>query len=618
MARKKRKTGKSPPVFHSAPSAETGGRFAWALPVSGWLALVLAWLAALGGFSDGTAHIHTFINNDSVQLHILFRELFVWGAPLDALVQGPTPYYFPEMAVQWAMFALGAGAALALALFPLAQAALSAAGWVLLCDRLFGKSPVRRAAVPMLHSIPFLFLAWDNADIFHSQMMGATHHGIAMFTPWVLWLSLLVLDSAPERKQSAALPAKPSAALAVLLAVAAGSDLLVVPQIAVPMGFCAALLSAKGALSARKCALFLALMCAGIFAGRALKDSLGVDCGFSAACDGVSPDWGEYPRNVARLLTHFGNAAARNPLAAAAWLAFAAIGSRRALAVLRPALRRTLSAPIAVPPGFGHSLSALFVPAAVASSFLAAATAGTSDASDYTHPDALPYEGVTYALRYALPVIYLPLFACWALLPGGALKFGGRAGGWALAACAALAVLSAPKAARIDFAALDPFATPFQKCLAENAARLDLRGGITTIALARLPLVHSGAEIERLLPVGVFRRPEPGQSFMVADYSFSRRAVSGEFDFVLVNRHNGRYFYAPPLAGETGCAADDPARCSFLVDSHAMDAATARAAFGEPKEEINCAGIGLLHYDPPLKFDFSARDNPYLAPVARW
>ena len=449
--------------------------------------------------------------------------------------------------------------------------------------------------------------------------MGTIHHGVVVGA--ALAAVACTLDSGfriqDKGKKSAAVPAKPAVALAVLLAALAASDLLVIPQFVAPVALCAVIMAAKGAFPPRKCLVFIALLAAGIIVGKVLAEAPGITCGFSVACEGVSPNWAAFPRELALLLAHFGNAAARNPLSAVVWLAFAAIAAWRAASVLWPSLRRSTPAALAVPAGASHALTALFVPAALAAAFAApAATGGIADSFSYMHPAAAPYDGVLYSVRYSLPVIFLPLFVGWALLPGGIPKFGGRRA--AVAGCAALLALSAPKAARIDFAALDPFATPFQQCFVENAKRLDWRGGIMTLLFARQPLVHSRVEIERLLPVGVFRRPGAGQSFMVAENSFSRRAVSGEFDFVLANLHNGRLFRVPPRAGDTGCAAGDPQTCPTPGDNFVLDAAAARAAFGEPKEVIDCAGVGLLHYDPPLKFDFSHLENPYLAPVARW
>ena len=74
-----------------------------------------------------------------------------------------------------------------------------------------------------------------------------------------------------------------------------------------------------------------------------------------------------------------------------------------------------------------------------------------------------------------------------------------------------------------------------------------------------------------------------------------------------------------PLAGETGCAVNQPESCPYSVVLPIMlDSAVIRRVFGEPKEVIECSGIGLMHYDPPLSFDFSQHKHPYLAPMARW
>ena len=177
---------------------------------------------------------------------------------------------------------------------------------------------------------------------------------------------------------------------------------------------------------------------------------------------------------------------------------------------------------------------------------------------------------------------------------------------------------AAPKAAQIRFAAIDPFATPFHQCFAKNARRLDWRGGIAPLFLSHILAENPGAEVNRMLPVGTFRRPQPGQSFMVVDILWSPH-IGGEYQFVLLNQWNGRVFGSLPPADDPGCAMDGPKECAVLEHyNFVLDGDSARAAFGEPKEEIDCAGIGLFHYDPPLKFDFSHLKDPYLAPVARW
>ena len=220
-------------------------------------------------------------------------------------------------------------------------------------------------------------------------------------------------------------------------------------------------------------------------------------------------------------------------------------------------------------------------------------------------------------MRYTLPVFFLPLFAGWALFSWRGLP---RAKALAAGAAALMLCAAAPKAARMDWAALDMFASPFHQCFAENARRLEWTGGVTTNSFSPMMLMADpNAGVKRGLPVGVFRREGAGQSFMVADLlTGSTNWVSGEFQFVLANWAGGRIYagLSSPYAGDKGCPEEECA--AKLSPNFMMDAATARAAFGEPQEIVNCEGIHFLHYDPPLNFDFSHLEDPYLAPVARW
>ena len=75
MARAKKTAGKSPAHAQAGrpvPLAPTGACGERLLPALGALALVGAWLAALGGFSDGTSHIRIFMIEDTVRLLLFF------------------------------------------------------------------------------------------------------------------------------------------------------------------------------------------------------------------------------------------------------------------------------------------------------------------------------------------------------------------------------------------------------------------------------------------------------------------------------------------------------------------------------------------------------------------
>ena len=610
MARKKRKAVKSPPLSRPVPPAETGRHSVWLFPALGILTLVLAWLAMLGGFADGTTGMRAIFHVDAPVARVQFRELFLredgWTTT------GGAPYYFPDLLIQYALAALGAGLAVAIYLVSLLHAALSAAGWILVCDFLFGKSPARRLAVLLLHSLPLLIVAWRGADLFLVQLLPIFHYGAWAALPWLLWLSLRVLEPV-GRKQSGRFPVGFSACLFVLLALVVASDFFIAPWFVAPAGAVVVLLAWAGKMERRRAVRFVVLLAAGFVFGVAIKGLpalVGLE-NWKATRDFSAE---KSFRALGLLFRHLWNAATRNPAEAAVWLVFVAAMSWRAAAVFDSSLRRRTPKALEVPDGFKHSLAALFPPAAALSTLAVAVAAGLApDYFGYMSPDAPDGVTVGAELRYFLPALFFPLFVGWALLPG--IRFGA----WVLLAAAALtAALSVPKAARIDFAALNPFGTPFYQCFAENAQRLNWRSGIGALSFSTMLTEVPGAEMERMMAVGTFRRPNPGQSFIVSDISFNLN-LSGEYQFAVVNGHNGRVFESPPLAGDTGCAADAPEACWHPVaNNFVLDDASVRAAFGAPREEIDCAGVGLFHYDPPLQFDFSGREHPYLTPLARW
>ena len=620
MARKKRKAGKSPPLSDSAPPAETGGRSAWPLPALGGLALVLAWLAMLGGVSDGTVDLRTLFQHDSLSPRVMFRELFQLRED-GALVTFPTsPHHFPDHFAQWILMALGAGPVVAIYSASLLHSALSAAGWILTCDALFGKSPARRCVVLLLHALPLLIVAWRGLDLLASQLIPQSHFGPWATVPWLLWLSVRVLEGGARtggKKRNAPPPAGFSAGLVAFLAVMTASDLFILPWFVGPAGGTALVLAWLGRLEWRRTLWFFGLLAAGCAVGRLLFHLLPPALGGLQMPTPVGGERDSVFQAAATLAAHMGHAASRHPAEALAWLVFVAIAVWRAAALLRPSIRRKTPPALGVPDGFGHSWAAVYALAAVAVSLGGIFLGLRAGSFNYLNPNAPLYVAMAFNIRYFMSAWYVPLFAGWALLPG--FRSPVRA---ALAACAVVAALTAPKLARVDFAALNPFRSPFYQCFAETAQRLNWRAGIST-APYRTVTEMPGAEV-RILPVGVFPRPGEGQSFMVVDIFFNLLPI-GEYQFVATNSRNGRALYNPPLEGETGCAVNEPGACWFFPHeaSRIMDVADARAAFGEPKEEINCAGVGLLHYDPPLRFDFTGKTEAtptpaYLTPVARW
>ena len=632
MARRKRKTPSSAASAHSrgaAPSASAsagpggfgaGGKFGAAgvgLPLLCAAALVLAYVAALAGVAPGNPDSRGLgaFNSDAVPFPwFVFRDIFLSDAwPASGWRRNVSPFDFPETAALWALWGVFGDIRAGLWLAPAVYISLSAGGWMLVCDALYGKSPARRAAVILLHIPALLTLAWRGPDVFSPQLWVNFRHGTWTVLPWLVWLLLRAMENFPRGKGPLRGRGR-LAALAAALAVMVESDPAVLPWFVAPALFSLAcvvwLKKMRGAEFAR-----IAAACgAGVAGGFLLRKippfqphrSEGEYLGFNA-------DQMAYA--FSNLVAETSDLAARNIPEAAAWLAFVAVALWRLADVFRPAKKSAGGLPRAL---FGASgpgdsrtrlFMAVFVPASAAACVAAVLATGNFH-QNYWRDNLAP------ALRYLYPAVYFPLFVGWALLPWDAPLF--RKNGRALAAgFAVLALLlAAPRAMSFSVAAADPFNSPLQKCFAENARRLGWKGGIATWFFS-LPFAanpESGAE--RMMPVGVLRRGA-GESLLYLDWQVSNRHwFAGEFQFVVLNMFNGRAFGLPPEAGDLGCPAEEPSPC--VPEGHGalfLDEAAARGALGEPAEVVECAGVGFYHYDPPLRFDLP--ENPDFARVGR-
>ena len=615
MAKKKR--AKQPP--HSLPAAASppaSARDAWIVPLAA-LALVVAWLGALGGVVAGETDIRALFNVDTLHSWMVFRDAFLLeGYPASGWRHGVSLFYFPEYAVLWPLYALGLDFRAAMIGMTLAYAATSAVGWALVCDSLFGKNSARRALVVLLHALPFLILAWGHSDIYSLQLRVVFHYGAWTLAPWMLWLFIRALNALPQgRRRSAGEGAgvwKNLAAAVVLLALLVASDLIIVSWFAAPALFSLLCLRFLKKIRWEDFFSFAVATAAGVAAGLILREIPD----FPPHRDTESFLSFNPSRTLSALsgmLYEFSRFAARNPFSALVWGAFAAIALWR-LSRLRPGGAKGADSGarqwFGVPDSRAHWFAALFVPAAAVAAVAAVAATGNFIPA-YLDADLSP------SFRYFAPLLFVPLFVGWALLPGAGV-LAGRGKLVVAAGAAVVALAAAPRALSVEFDKLDPFNTPFHQCFAENARRLKWKGGISTGFLA-LPLAaNPPAAVERILPVGALRR-EAGNGFMYVDWTvFNRHWFSGEFQFVTVNDYRGRTAMQEPTPERPVCAPD--ARDVCVPRGHGalfLDDAAVRAAFGEPAEIVECEGLAFYHYDPPLQFDFSQSANPDFARVGR-
>ena len=587
MARKKRKFGKNPAI--SATPATRAD--AWLLPALGALALMAGWLAFLGALSGGHLNWNAMLETDTLRPYLLFRDL-TNGLPLSGWPQPGAWMWFPDYAILWTLFALGAEAVAGALLFPIVLAVFSSVGWILACEFLFGKSPLRRAFVLVLHALPLLIVAWRGLDVFFHQMVPVYRGGLWSTTPWMLWLALRALDAADARARIVSL-----AALALALAVLVAGDLIVIAWLSAPLLAAALGVAVVGKLSWRDALISVAALGAATIVGRYLNANTG---------DALTGRNFALAAEVARVMGLLvKKLAARNPLETIVWTAFAALAAARLWTALFPGERgRKTSDFWTVGPGRRRLFVALYVPAAMLLPVVATLTQTMfGERLD-------PGKFHTSSYRYFMPLFYFALFSGWALLPwrdlGGVFTRAPRR--TLAAAVAAVLLLAAPRAADIRANGLNMFASPFHQCYAENARRLGWKGGIANWwAMSSLD-ANPDVGLERILHALVPRhRDKPTE--MTFGFLGHKERFSGEFQFVGVNLFRGRVFLTTPAAGEPGCPAERASECVWPGHyNEILDEAAVIAEFGEPAEIVDCHGYGFFHYDPPLRFDFSELD----------
>ena len=586
MAPKKRKAGKHSADISPVLPQFSGGRNAWLLPLLGALALVFSWLAALGGVSDGTMDLRFVFNNDTLWPYGVFRDIFLDdGYPASGWRHGQALFYFPDFAFLWPLFALF-GPVAAIYAFSLLQTAFAAAGWILLCDRVFGKSPARRCVVLLLHAATFLILAWREGGLFMLQLTGVWHYGAWTCVPWLLWLSMRVLDFPANGR-----PLLPSAAaLAAAVAVTVASDLVLAPWFVGPAA-AAALFSAR----LRSAGIYAAVLAAGLGLGWALYKFDPLDNVTFGASEVAN--WERLSHHLRLFKFFLEQFARREPAAFLLLPAFAAAALWQLAGEFSAPNRKKAKGAGFHPRRFVFA----FVPLSIAG----AAAGGALQGLNFLH-----YLHPIQDMRYVLPIFFFPLFIGWALLDFPRIKTPPPPRAF-VAACALMLLLSVPKAARLDFAALNPFETPFQKCFAQNARQRGWTGAMASVHYNLAMFLNPDAEQENYIKGYVPENLPPGErAFHFSSILTNWRRASGEFQVVAVNAHHGRLFARPPRDRDIGCPVSDPACLRENINSGLpLSDGVVRAAFGDPAEIVECAGIGLYHYDPPLRFDFSENPN---------
>ncbi len=171
-------------------------------------------------------------NSDLLYLPTLFKDLTEWGGHLFEWRLTPSPYFFPDMLIYFAFATVLPNWHIALTLSVLIQIVLFTAGWALLGRQFFIKKTERLTYTAFVFAIvSLLFVMPDAIQIIQPQHHISTHFGVMLLLPYLLALSLQLLNNRFNFRQTRFA----WTALIVLLGLLALSDAIVYIQIILPL-----------------------------------------------------------------------------------------------------------------------------------------------------------------------------------------------------------------------------------------------------------------------------------------------------------------------------------------------------------------------------------------------
>ena len=94
----------------------------------------------------------------------------------------------------------------------------------------------------------------------------------------------------------------------------------------------------------------------------------------------------------------------------------------------------------------------------------------------------------------------------------------------------------------------------------------------------------------------------------------NRHWYCGEFQVVAVDTYREKRFLFSPRHQGDACLPDG--QCREYFGLRALDEEMARRVFGDPQEIVECEGVALFHYDPPLIYDFSSHTQTDHFPIS--
>ena len=604
MAKKHKTIKRARPVAETTPQmavspANTGRYDAWSMAVLGAavLALIGGVLAVYGGVADGS-NTSMYTSSDIMATVPILRD--VYGESdyhLSGWRTGVSRFLFPDYFLLHAGYIANLGSLSLFRFYGIALVIISTIGWIMVANKVFGRSLLVWSFVVMATALHLVVMSFGTADVFSIGFFTLRHHnGLWAILPYLLWSLLVISETAkPNIWQTAG--------FAVLLGLSWFSDVIVIVWFILPMA--GVLLFAFFAAPARvRCWRHLL---AAVIVAYVIRWAISSVWPFDASLNTqrfTSFNPAQSTTTLLQMLSTVGDFAAQHPAVFFSWLMFFVLLTAAIIIFIRTA-RKPKSKRQDID---NATMVALFFALSAAAAPAAAVATGTNIFGATSD--------IATKTRYLHPTMFLPLFAGWVFLLAFLWRLFPslrvltvRQTQWAAVALSVLLVaFAAPKVAALvhDDSRLRLFDLPFFACLQETAQRRNLHAGVASflfdhpIAAAS---INKRMGIERMARIGNLNRLGLGErgNLYVSQDTTNRYYEQGDFDFAVVNAHQGTV-HLSPWPNESNVCADEgrlsciePVAYGFIIDGQAVE-----DEFGKPAEIVDCGPAALYLYDKPF------------------
>ena len=557
--------------------------------------LVFSVLAVYSAIGD-----YLYAGSDTLAALLAARDFFAQDNSYTGWSLSVATFIFPDYLIFWLGYLIDAGT-FTYWFYMISIVVVATVGWILLADKIFNRAITARVFTLLAVALHCLVMAYDGDGALRVALFSPFHHnGAWAIFPYLLRLFVDISES-PKPDWRLAL-------FAILLGLMLFSDMVIIVWFVAPTA--AILLFAFFVAPARfRCwkhllaALFVAYIIRHLF--------IAVwPTAFSPNTERFTSFNPEVSLTTAsQLLSTLGDFALLYPFLFVCWLAFFVLSG----VVLVPEIRALLASG-GRKAKKKHNRRDMDNATVIAMFFVLSALAAPA-AAIATGTNAFVGGDIAGRVRYLHPTMYLPLFFGWVCLSSllfrrfPVLQLAKQRTVMKATAMSVLLVGFGALPKMIDLAKesrLGIFDPPFFTCLQETTQRRKLRAGVASFIFdspVATASIDKGLGIERMARIGNLRRLGLGErgSLYVSQDTTNRYYAQGDFDFAVVNAHQGSVYLSPWPKKDSSCvdagrlSCIEPAAYGFIIDGQAVE-----DEFGKPSEIVDCGRAALYIYDKPF------------------